>query len=114
MRLSDRGLVRNRYVRQVLLATFGFGLLLALVAVLQTPGALSLLGGDGSSKPAELRQGHAGTEPPQTTGTTHRAEDFKDDCDLPAKWIDDCPQPEPQKICQRTQAGHEKSKTLVN
>ncbi|MBS1842461.1 MAG: hypothetical protein JSS69_08335 [Acidobacteria bacterium] len=108
-------MVRNRYVTQVLLATFGFGLLLVVVAVLQTPGDPPLQNTRGSSRPLELRQSPAGAAtPPRTTGATRHRENLKADCDLPAKGVDDCPQPDPQKICERTSGSHEKEKALAN
>jgi len=106
--------VRDRYVIQVLLATFGFGLLLAIVAVLQTPDRSYLQSAHGSGKPTESRQGPAGAVPPQATRAKHLAEDFRAECEIPAKLIDDCRQPKAQKICQRTSASHEKARTLAN
>jgi hypothetical protein len=106
--------VRDRYVTQVLLATFGFGLLLAIVAVLQTPGESSLHDAQGLRGRSELRQGFAGAAPPQTTKPTDRGDDSNDECELPSKLIDDCTQPEPQKICQKTRSPHEKAITMAN
>jgi len=106
--------VRDRYVIQVLLATFGFGLLLAIVAVLQTPDGSYLQSAHGSGEPTESRQGPAGAAPLQTTRAKNLADDFRAECEIPAKLIDDCPQPKAQKICQRTSAPHEKASTLAN
>jgi hypothetical protein len=107
--------VRDRYVTQVLLATFGFGLLLAVVAVLQTPGESSLRDAQGVRGRSELRQGLAvDAAPPQTTKPTHRADTSSAECELGSKVIDDCTPPEPQKICQRTRSSHEKTTTMAN
>lgn len=94
--------MRDRYVIQVLLATFGFGLLLAIVAVLQTPDGSYLQSAHGSGKPTESRQGPV------------LADDFRAECEMPAKVIDDCLQPKAQKICQKASASRKKARTLAN
>ena len=93
--------MRDRYVMQVLLVTLGFGVLLAMIAVVDAPRDWSqpvtgTLPEQAKSDPA---LSHAAT-----TGATPRAADFKDECEFPARLIKDCPKPEPQEICEKSGA----------
>jgi len=72
--------VRNRYVSQVLLATFGFGIILAVIAALQTPAGRPVDGAGASRKLIESPQCHAVDPPaPKAAPGTH---DSKADCDF--------------------------------
>ena len=77
--------MRNRYVLQVLLATFGFAMVLAVIAVLETPADWSPRASDPPRAPAELRL--CGTSEPSAhaTKTTPRTNDSKDECVLPTQ-----------------------------
>lgn len=68
--------MRDRYVLQVLLATLGTGVLMALIAVVETPR-------DGSQSSAV---------PTQTS-------EFKNECALPFRTITDCPGTTSQATC---------------
>ena len=79
--------MRNRYVLQVLLATFGFAMVLAVIAVLQTPA---------DRPPAETGIPRKSSESPQCRlneptapcpKTAPRIDDSKGDCDFPARLI---------------------------
>src|SRR5215813_3643559 len=74
--------VRERYVLQVLVVTLGFGVLLAVFAVIDTPrdafqplGAHRYVAPSTDSIPAK---------PEGITGRTTRFVDFSDECDLPS------------------------------
>ena len=74
--------MRNRYVSQVLLATLGFGMLLAVIAVIQTPADRSPQKSDTPSKTADSPPCHAGVPPAHTPNTTPRTDDFNDECEF--------------------------------
>ncbi|HJZ63889.1 MAG TPA: hypothetical protein VKD70_06200 [Candidatus Acidoferrum sp.] len=76
--------MRNRYVLQVLLATFGFGMILAVVAVLQTPADRAT---GASQKLLESPQCHGADPPDPAPKATPRRDDSKDDCEFPAELI---------------------------
>src|SRR5215470_2749729 len=80
LRLNGKGVVRNRYVLQVLLATFGFGLILAVVAILQTPATWSQRGIGPSPVPVDSPQCHANKPPVLPQKATSRTDDLKDEC----------------------------------
>lgn len=89
--------MRNRYVLQVLLATFGFAMVLAVIAVLETP-ADRPLQGTGARRSVESPQCHTTEPPAHTPKTAPRTNDFKGDCDFPAQLISDKAQGEPRCI----------------
>jgi hypothetical protein len=101
--------MRERYVQQVLLVTLGFGVLLGVIAVIDTPADWS------QQIPGSALGTRAGAEPrPSKTmaaDATPRDADFSDECAFPARIIRDCPQPEPQDACERT--SHKKSGTTA-
>jgi len=72
--------MRNRYVSQVLLATFGFGIVLAVIAVLQTPADRAT---GASQKLLESPQCHAAGPPAPASKPMPRTDDSKDDCEFP-------------------------------
>jgi hypothetical protein len=74
--------VRNRYVLQVLLATFGFGIILAVIAGLQTPTDRPLEGTGASRISVDSRQCHAADPPDAASKTAPQTDDSKDDCDF--------------------------------
>ena len=100
VRLNPGGTVRNRYVLQVLLATFGFAMVLAVIAVLETPADRPQRATDAPRAPAELRLCRAGEPSVHTPKTTPRTDDFKADCDFPAQLISDKAQSEPHCVRQ--------------
>lgn len=90
--------MRNRYVLQVLLATFGFAMVLAVIAVLETPADRSPRATDAPSAPAELRLCSTSKPSAHTPKTTPRTDDFRDECDFPAQPISDKAQSEPHCV----------------
>jgi len=77
--------VRNRYVSQVLLATFGFGVLLGVIAVVQTPADWSRQGTHASSRPADSSQCQLSRPPTPCAETAPRVHQSNGDCDFPAR-----------------------------
>ena len=79
--------MRNRYVWQVLSATLGFGLLLALIAVVQTPADRPMHGADPSSETAEEPRCHESDPPAPVPVPVPKAapqtDDLQNDCDFP-------------------------------
>jgi hypothetical protein len=74
--------MNKRYISQVLLATFGFGIILAVIAALQTP-ADRPLGGTGASRSlTESPLCHAADSSTATPKATPPTDDFKDDCEF--------------------------------
>ena len=92
--------MRDRYVWQVLLVTLGFGVLLALIAVVDAPKDWSqpIAGAARASEAAQP----ARSKPAVTHAAEPHGTDFKDECEFPARLINNCPKPEPQEICERT------------
>jgi hypothetical protein len=77
--------MRNRYVWQVLSATLGFGILLALIAVVQTPADRLMHEADPSGVTAEAPRCHE-SDPPAPAPVPKAApktDDLENDCDFP-------------------------------
>ena len=74
--------MRNRYVWQVLSATLGFGLLLAVIAVVQTPADRPMHGSDPSRETAEEPRCHE-SDPPPPPKAPPKTDDLQNDCDFP-------------------------------
>jgi len=99
--------VRDRYVSQVLLVALGFGVLLALIAVVDAPKDWSQPVA-GAARVSEAAQ-PAISKPAGTKMAEPRGADFKDECEFPARLLHDCPQPEPQEICEKSGASVRKA-----
>jgi len=84
---ETKSIVRNRYVLQVLLATFGFGIILAVIAALQNPADRSLEGTGATRRLAESPQCHPADPPTQAPKSAPRTDDLKDDCEFPTQLI---------------------------
>ena len=81
--------MRNRYVLQVLLATFGFAMVLAVIAVLETPADWSPRASDPPRAPAELRLCSTGEPSAHAPNTAARTDNFRDECEFPVQPISD-------------------------
>jgi hypothetical protein len=75
--------MRNRYVWQVLSATLGFGLLLALIAVVQTPADRQMRGTDPSGETAQEPRCHESDPPAPAPKAPPKTDDLQNDCDFP-------------------------------
>lgn len=85
VRLNPRTLVRNRYVTQVLLATFGFGILLGIVAFVQTPADPSRQVVHPSRESSGSPQCRLDEPPAPCPESAPRKVESKGDCDFPAR-----------------------------
>ena len=74
--------MNKRYVSQVLLATFGFGVILAVIAALQTPADRPQPGTGASRTLTESPLCHAADSSTPTPKATTPTDDFKDDCEF--------------------------------
>jgi len=99
--------VRDRYVLQVLLATLGCGLLMAVIALVETPSDFwqradnATAGASPRVEPVRSKAALIDATPPQVA-------DFKDECDLPFHSKADCPDEPAQPACDRVNAGDRK------
>jgi len=80
--------VRDRYVLQVLLATLGSALLMALIAVVQTPADLW----QSAPTPGASARSDA---------TSPRGATFKDECEFPFHPGADCPPESAKPACKK-------------
>jgi hypothetical protein len=78
--------MRNRYVWQVLLATLGFGMLLAAIAVVQTPADRPFHGAGASRETAKSPQCHE-SDPAPPPKASPKTDDLQNDCDFPRHLI---------------------------
>jgi len=74
--------VRDRYVLQVLLATLGCGLLMAVIALVETPSDFWQRA-DNATAGASPRVEPVRSKAALIDATPPRVADFKDECDLP-------------------------------
>jgi hypothetical protein len=90
--------VRNRYVWQVLLATFGFAMVLAVIAVMETPADWPPRATDAQRAPAELRLCSTNKPSAHSPSAAAQTDSFRDKCKFPARPISDKAQSQAQCV----------------